>query len=320
MHINKSNYFSEINKIGVGNLTPTLAQGHTMIEKITKNGASWDVASSTFESVIENHLKLFNAFADKKGKDFMKSHVIVARPEPLKEASIPVTKGDTVWDTKLKKTAKVVKVSKPAKDSALKDEPFVMNLEYANGKKSINMAMGERFTLNLPAEPQTEGEVNKNPGPEKKKTSKSRIQKPIAKEKRIKKSPKVAAKKRVSIKEIKPPVTVKKFSLELQHIKRYLNMEGKSVKTSSLERLSSAISKAMTLDSYLTHKTLLSEISRNLIIGVEKLKETGQLTVDVKLAPEFKSKCKEIVSEAKVRVRTEYLAGTEEDCDCEKKK
>lgn len=90
-------------------------------------------------------------------------------------------------------------------------------------------------------------------------------------------------------------------------------MEGKKVKTRSLVNLSHSINTAISSESYQTHKTLLHEIGSKLSSACEKIKETGQESVDVNLTPEFKSKCLDIVSQAKVRIRTEYLAGVDQE-------
>lgn len=272
--INQSNYFSEISKIGVSNLTPTLAQGHTMLEKITKNGSNWNIASPTISTVVENQLKLINAFKEKLA-------------EKTSEAE--------TWDDI---DAKRIDYEAIQKGKAKPTKAFKQIIKAAN-------------------------KTAKPPKPAKKVKTVEKPEKAVKVEK-----PQTVVRKKVLMKKtskpakvtIKAPVTVRKFSLELQHLKRYLNMEGRSVKTESLVRLSGAISKAIALDSYLNHKTLLNEINGKLSNACEKLNETGQGTVDVKLTPEFKAKCRDIISSAKVRVRTEYLAGTDLGCDCEKKK
>jgi hypothetical protein len=56
-------------------------------------------------------------------------------------------KGDTVFDNKKKEKALVKNVFKPAKGSALENEPFLMDIKYENGNSAINMPMGDRFIV-----------------------------------------------------------------------------------------------------------------------------------------------------------------------------
>lgn len=55
--------------------------------------------------------------------------------------------GDKVFDTKQNKEATITKVSKPAKGSAQEKEPFLMDLKYADGKRTANMPVGDRFIV-----------------------------------------------------------------------------------------------------------------------------------------------------------------------------
>lgn len=54
-------------------------------------------------------------------------------------------KGDRVFDTKKNLEATITKVAKPTKGSALENEPFLIDIKYDDGTKSINMPIGERF-------------------------------------------------------------------------------------------------------------------------------------------------------------------------------
>jgi hypothetical protein len=324
--ITKSNYFAEVKNIGVSKLTDSLAKTHTFIEKITKNGSNWDISNPVLSEVIKNHFVLINAFEQEQAGDFLKKHVIVAKIDKpvvkrqiiskganlIKTDMLPnkfkVSKGDTLFDVKKQKNITVTKVSKPSKTSALKDEPLIIDIKYNDGKKAINMPVGERFV-----------EINETaiaqPEPSRKKAIKIKVSKTARKKSKTKRS---------FVKPEKAPVTVKKYSLELQHIKKYLNMEGKNVKSTSLFRFEEAISKAIKSDDYLTHKTLLTTIHSTISQVCEKLKASKIEYIDnLNLTSEFKIKCKDIIAGAKVRLRTEYLAGfsdTEVYLDVHRKK
>lgn len=272
MHINKSNYFSEINRIGFDKLSPVLKHGHSMVERITKDGTRWEVSNPTLSEVINKQMELLNKFLSKAEAKDTKSLPVSNLPET------PETKKAT--PERKEKKARASKGRKPER-------------RVKSAKKAVK------------AEKQTKPKKEKR-----KSVKKAVVKRPSGLSKLI----------------VKPAITVKKYSLELQHIKRYLNMEGKNIKTGKLTSLSRAISKALNEGSYVNHKELLNGINNQLALGCENLERTGQESVDVKLTPEFKAKCQDIVASAKVRMRTEYLAGPEnsnqEDlgCDCEKKK
>lgn len=73
--------------------------------------------------------------------------------------------GDTVFDNKKQSSATISRLYKPKATSALANEPFVIDLTYENGTKSISMPYDERFkakgkTIDQQIEDQ---EVNENP-------------------------------------------------------------------------------------------------------------------------------------------------------------
>jgi hypothetical protein len=213
------------------------------------------------------------------------SKVTNFRKTDIVPAKFNVSKGDVLFDNKKQENITVTKVVKPSKNSGLKDEPFLIDLQYKDGKKAINMPIGERFV---------------------KVVSEDKIER-IKPKKAIKKKFKS---RRKFNKPEKAPITVRKFSLELQHIKKYLSMEGKNIKSASLFRFEETIRRAINSDDYLTHKMLLVTIHSSIAAVCENLKESKIEFIDnIKLTPEFKTKCKDIVDSAKVRIRTEYLAG-----------
>lgn len=113
----------------------------------------------------------------------------------------------------------------------------------------------------------------------------------------------------VKLKEPKPPITIKKLSLELQHIKRFASLSGKSVKVSRLKLFLATISKNIKENNYQNHRALITEIATRLDKAIEQLEATEQTSVNVKHSDEIKEKCKAAIANAKVRVRTEYLSG-----------
>jgi DNA repair protein RadC len=53
--------------------------------------------------------------------------------------------GDVLFDSKKGEEVSVTKVSTPAKGSALEKEPYLVDLTYSDGRKAINMPIGDRF-------------------------------------------------------------------------------------------------------------------------------------------------------------------------------
>lgn len=159
--------------------------------------------------------------------------------------------------------------------------------------------------------------------PEKQRARKKKVErtteKKLVKVKRkpVKVAPKKAApvkkkEKRVTnrLKLVKPPkapITVKKYSLELQHIKRFAHMHGKDHKLSTLQSFLKTIEKHIKADDYLNHRSMITEIATRLARGLETAK--GSTLMAVTIEPTFREKVKDLIANAKVRMRTEFVAG-----------
>lgn len=115
---------------------------------------------------------------------------------------------------------------------------------------------------------------------------------------------------RKTVKQAKPPkapVSVKKYSLELQHIKRFAHLHGKDHKISTLKSFLKTIENHIAADDYLNHRSMITEIATRLAKGLEAAQ--GSSVMAVTIEPAFREKVQDLVANAKVRMRTEFLAG-----------
>lgn len=128
--------------------------------------------------------------------------------------------------------------------------------------------------------------------------------------KRVKKAAKrvKTAKKRTAMKDpVKFPVTVKKFSKEIQLIRRMINMHGKRKGIGSLNSLDRDLQK--TLKMHPDRKPVLREIAKRVSSAVTKANEAGVKEVDITLEKDFLEQLKSANS-PKPKMKVEYLGGT----------
>lgn len=107
----------------------------------------------------------------------------------------------------------------------------------------------------------------------------------------------------------KAPVTVKKLSLELQTIKSFLGMAGKSYKAKAIIAKHTALGNHLKAGHITDHKTTIETIHRNYSKMVAAIKEHSLLTCKVNITPATQKQYKALIADAKVRVRTEFLSG-----------
>ncbi len=147
------------------------------------------------------------------------------------------------------------------------------------------------------------------PQPEKKLVKIKRVKtpKPAPKPKAAKSKKKAPARK--TVKPPKAPVTVKKYALELQHIKRFAGLDKKDHKTTYLKSFHTSIKNHLANRDYLNHTSMLEDIAARLGKGIEHAESENAALMSVSIEPGFKEKVKDLIANAKVRVRTEFLAG-----------
>lgn len=205
-------------------------------------------------------------------------------PQALKDGHnflMKATSNGTVWESSSPKVNEVIALQMEKLDSFLKDKG-----NQAKKKK----------------QPTSKAKVKS------KSTSKSKPinTKVIAKKQSGKKSKKVAK----PLKKIaKPPITVKKYALELQHIKRFAGFHGKDHKTSYVQSLHTSIQNHLAGGDYLNHIPMLEDISNRLEKGLEQAKKENAAIMSISIEPGFKEKVHDLIANAKVRIRTEFLAG-----------
>lgn len=112
----------------------------------------------------------------------------------------------------------------------------------------------------------------------------------------------------VKVKPAKAPVTVKKLSKELQIIREFAHIDGKSFTPAAIQAKSTKIFNF--LPEVKDHKSVIEEIWGKYGMILDH-KDVGEATekITVKLTKEFKDKCLDLVKNASVRIRTEFLSG-----------
>ena len=139
--------------------------------------------------------------------------------------------------------------------------------------------------------------------------------KPAAKKAAAKK---VAAKKvvtkKVAVKKVatkKPEAAVVRNikSVEIQHITKYVNLDGKNKPAISVINLAKQVGKSRQANEYLQHISVMDEISTKLNKAHKAITEAKVDTVNFEIDKAFKAKLTAILKNVKVRVQTNVLAG-----------
>lgn len=107
----------------------------------------------------------------------------------------------------------------------------------------------------------------------------------------------------------KAPVTVKKLSLELQVIKSFAGMNGKTYSAVVFKNKHKQISNYLNDDKIHDHKAIILEIKSKLNKVITSLDEHTATNATINIDKEFEAKCRQIVKSGTVRLRTEFIAG-----------
>ncbi|MCZ8327080.1 MAG: hypothetical protein O9302_03385 [Cyclobacteriaceae bacterium] len=130
--------------------------------------------------------------------------------------------------------------------------------------------------------------------------------KKIAKAKKLK----VAKPKATKVKkELKFPITIKRFSKELQVIKRVVNMDEKEKTLHSLKLFHRDIEKL--LGTQPDRKPVLNDIFNRLTGVIKSVEKANIDKVKITLKEDFKEKLKAQLFQVKPKMKVEYLAGVE---------
>ncbi len=82
--ITLSNYFNEVNRIGVSTLPETLRKSHDFVLKSTNNGSNWDTYNSnaTVKKVVDLYLSKLNEFIASRSEVQRQSESVPKAPKP----------------------------------------------------------------------------------------------------------------------------------------------------------------------------------------------------------------------------------------------
>ncbi len=88
------NYFTEITRIDLSNLPEALQKGHELVQKVTKNGASWTTyhSSEAIKKTVDIYLSRLNEFAYKSQKPVKRTTKLkksTAKKETQKDTDAP---------------------------------------------------------------------------------------------------------------------------------------------------------------------------------------------------------------------------------------
>ena len=114
---------------------------------------------------------------------------------------------------------------------------------------------------------------------------------------------------KVKIVKEKALVNVKKLSLELQLIKSFAAMHGKSRKVASIKNYLKRVESAKPACNVPTQKAILNQITAKIKEGLKKLSAGTDAIEKVNVSADLLAKCKAAVKNAKTRLQVQYLSG-----------
>lgn len=107
----------------------------------------------------------------------------------------------------------------------------------------------------------------------------------------------------------KAPVRVKKLSLELQLIKSFLAMNGKSRKVITVRNFLSKIEQANRNTNVPSQKSILTLVAKRMKEGLAKLDKQVDILQNIQIEQDLLKRCKEAIKNAKPRLEVQYLSG-----------
>lgn len=234
---------------------------------------------------------------------------------------------DETMQLLLKEANKIVSsTNQPIKKVAANETPKQPSKPRAKSTKTANKA-GARSTPKKVAVKKVKSNTSARtikPKTEKQKSKPTKSAKRISKKRitqKVKRKSTVKVKTvMVKVKEPKAPVTVKKLSLELQTIKSFIGMDGKTYKRQAITNKQKAVKNALDSGKIVDYKTVITDINHRLGNAIDAMDKASATDIKVTLEKEFVNKCKQIVAGAKVRVRTEFLSGLGSTTDPQNKR
>jgi hypothetical protein len=130
---------------------------------------------------------------------------------------------------------------------------------------------------------------------------KAATKKPVAK--------KPAARSQKPAAKAEAPIVRNIKSIEIQHITRYLNLDGKNKTAKAVLNLAKEVKSSVAAKEYIQHTSILEEIHSKLTKAYNAITKAGVNTVDFNIDKDFKAKLTAILKNVKVRVQTNVLAG-----------
>lgn len=305
--ITANNYFEEIKKINVSKLPSALSEGHSLVLEVKDAVENpFDTGDKDIDETLEAYLNKLN--------DYLSSQNIEPIEKPKKK-DIPV------------KTVKKSAPKAPVKKKEPKSKQLVPIIgkyygPYEDGTRSSKLIKEDsefyyfenkvKFNKALDF---TWFEIKK-PKAKKVKTAKKPAAKTISVKKSKAKVRKVAAK---AVKQARkadslvPAQTVRKMSVELSILKQFVNLQGKTKPVKFVYSFHTRISNLLKKEMISNHVEMIRNIHSRLYKVIQLVENKPIQNVKFSIEKAFVEKCQKAVRGAKIRLRTDFLAGTEND-------
>lgn len=323
MTITASNYFAEADKF-ISKLPAAAKEAHELVSSMKKDGIAdpFNTGDADIDGMAQSLLEQANKILGTSASNsaaVAKSAKSAKKPGKKKITAKFIRKDD--WGRGIYKGSDgemYVDVEGEAHDMTDSGEPNtpVRNVTLLFPK--VKPATKKSPLQRKPAKSEGGRGMKKaaakaKPAKKAKKTVRKSVRKKTVPAKAAKKHTQKAAaravKQAVKAERSKAPVTVKKLSLELQTIKSFLGMAGKSYKAKAIVAKHTALGNHLKAGHITDHKTTIETIHRNYGKMVAAITEHGLLTCKVNITPGTQKEYKALIADAKVRVRTEFLSG-----------
>lgn len=280
MQITSSNYFSAVNPALIAKYPGPIKEAHDLAQSLQNDGQDpFTTGDNDINDVMEALLKAANSFSYAPKN---------TEPKRFKNTQTNENKAQST-------PSKAKKAKTPTGNSVAK-----------RIAKKARVKRVQKTTSTAAAPTKVAVPAKQRPA----KTARKKAQRVPSKN-----SKKVVV-KTVKVKEPKAPVTVKKLSKELQIIKSFVAMNGKRYKAKFVEFKHADVAKF--LPNAVDHKSVITEVAMKLGNAVKAIKASNLAEITLNIDQAFLTKCTNLVKNAKVRVRTEFLSGVDElGCACD---
>jgi hypothetical protein len=306
--ITATNYFEEIKKINVSKLPAALSEGHSLVlEAKEAVDNPFQTGDKDIDETLDAYLTKLNEYLSSQNIEPVEKPKKKDIPVKIVKKSAPKAPAEKKKATnKEPKTKEIVPIIGrsygPYKDGTRSSKLIKEDSEFYYFANKVKFNKGIPFSwfeIKMPKR-KVKPTRKKSIKTISVKKSKAQVRKVAAKA--VKQARKADAQK--------PAVTVKKMSVELAILKQFANLQGKVKPVKFVHSFHTRLSNLLKGEMISDHIEMVRNIHKRLYKVIQLTENKPIQNVKFSIEKAFVQKCQEAVRGAKIRLRTDFLAGT----------